>query len=208
MWYTDTFCQLVTKACLNFQPVHEYWSMLETESGNVLMITMVRVFSSRQCDDVDMLMQMFNTSIKCFLFPVFKDRKCKKRLKIVSKCCFTCIGSAVLMSSWKHRFFLVLQLCCLVLFVQKSYLCNRPWRPIGLWDVEDPTLSRQSAHRWGGFQPYTPTRTPSGPTCGIARVRAYYKGGRVLWLWTWKKHSSNVLRYSTVQSSMGNGGRP
>jgi hypothetical protein len=24
--------------------------------------------------------------------------------------------------------------------------CNRPWRPIGLWDVEDPTLSRQSAH--------------------------------------------------------------
>jgi hypothetical protein len=25
---------------------------------------------------------------------------------------------------------------------------NRPWRPIGLWDVKDPTLSRQSAHRW------------------------------------------------------------
>jgi hypothetical protein len=23
---------------------------------------------------------------------------------------------------------------------------KRPWRPIGLWDVEDPTLSRQSAH--------------------------------------------------------------
>jgi hypothetical protein len=22
------------------------------------------------------------------------------------------------------------------------------WRPIGLWDVKDPTLSRQSAHRW------------------------------------------------------------
>jgi hypothetical protein len=28
----------------------------------------------------------------------------------------------------------------------KSYPCNRPWRPIGLWDVKDPTLSRQSAH--------------------------------------------------------------
>jgi hypothetical protein len=26
---------------------------------------------------------------------------------------------------------------------------NRPWRPIGLRDVKDPTLSRQSAHRWG-----------------------------------------------------------
>jgi hypothetical protein len=24
---------------------------------------------------------------------------------------------------------------------------NRPWRPIGLWDVEAPTLSRQSVHR-------------------------------------------------------------
>jgi hypothetical protein len=29
--------------------------------------------------------------------------------------------------------------------------------PQGLWDVEDPTLSRQSAHRWRlGCQPYTP----------------------------------------------------
>jgi hypothetical protein len=25
---------------------------------------------------------------------------------------------------------------------------NRPWRPIGLGDGKDPTLSRQSAHRW------------------------------------------------------------
>jgi hypothetical protein len=25
---------------------------------------------------------------------------------------------------------------------------NRPWRPIGLEDVEDPTLTRQSPHRW------------------------------------------------------------
>jgi hypothetical protein len=32
-----------------------------------------------------------------------------------------------------------------------------PWRPIGLWDVKDPTLSRQSAHRCRlGCQPYTP----------------------------------------------------
>jgi hypothetical protein len=28
----------------------------------------------------------------------------------------------------------------------KVYPRNRPWRPIGLWDVEDPTLSRQSTH--------------------------------------------------------------
>jgi hypothetical protein len=39
----------------------------------------------------------------------------------------------------------------------KSYLCNRPWRPIGLWDVEDPTFCRQSAHRWRlGCHPYAP----------------------------------------------------
>jgi hypothetical protein len=35
--------------------------------------------------------------------------------------------------------------------------CNRPWRPIGLWDVEAPTFSRQSAHRWRwGCQPHAP----------------------------------------------------
>jgi hypothetical protein len=31
---------------------------------------------------------------------------------------------------------------------KKSYPSNRPWRPIRLWDVKDPTLSRQSAHRF------------------------------------------------------------
>jgi hypothetical protein len=36
------------------------------------------------------------------------------------------------------------------------YPCNRPLRPIGLWDVEAPTFSRKSAHRWRcSCQPYT-----------------------------------------------------
>jgi hypothetical protein len=47
-----------------------------------------------------------------------------------------------------------------VLFLIKvkrlSYSCNRPWRPIGLWDVQALTFSRQSAHRWRWRQPYTP----------------------------------------------------
>jgi hypothetical protein len=30
----------------------------------------------------------------------------------------------------------------------KSYPCNRPWKPIGLWDVQASTFSRQSTHRW------------------------------------------------------------
>jgi hypothetical protein len=29
-----------------------------------------------------------------------------------------------------------------------SHPCNKPWRPIGLWDVEAPTFCRQSARRW------------------------------------------------------------
>jgi hypothetical protein len=36
----------------------------------------------------------------------------------------------------------------------RSYPCNRPWRPLGLWDVEAPIFSRQSAHRWWGCQTY------------------------------------------------------
>jgi hypothetical protein len=40
---------------------------------------------------------------------------------------------------------------------KQSYPCNRPWSPIGLWEVEVPTFYRQSAHRWRWvFQPYTP----------------------------------------------------
>jgi hypothetical protein len=39
----------------------------------------------------------------------------------------------------------------------KAIPVNRPWRPIGLWDVEALTLSRQSAHRWQlSCQPYAP----------------------------------------------------
>jgi hypothetical protein len=37
-----------------------------------------------------------------------------------------------------------------------SYPYNRPWRPTGLTDVEDPIFSRLSAHKWRlGYQPYT-----------------------------------------------------
>jgi hypothetical protein len=36
-----------------------------------------------------------------------------------------------------------------------SYPCNRPWTPIGLWDVEAPKLFVQCAHRWRwGRHPY------------------------------------------------------
>jgi hypothetical protein len=35
----------------------------------------------------------------------------------------------------------------IVIMIEISYPHDRPWRPIGLLDVKDPTL-RQSAHRW------------------------------------------------------------
>jgi hypothetical protein len=48
---------------------------------------------------------------------------------------------------------------------KSSYPRNRPWRPIGLWDVKDPTLSRQSAHRWRlGCQPHAPAALYSPET--------------------------------------------
>jgi hypothetical protein len=40
---------------------------------------------------------------------------------------------------------------------KKRCPCNRSWRSIGVWDIEAPTSSTQSAHRrrWG-CQPYAP----------------------------------------------------
>jgi hypothetical protein len=39
--------------------------------------------------------------------------------------------------------------------IKRMYPCNKPWRPIGLWDVEDPTFSIHSLHRWRwGCEPY------------------------------------------------------
>jgi hypothetical protein len=37
------------------------------------------------------------------------------------------------------------------------YSCYRPWRPLGLREVEAPTLLRQTVNRWRqGCQPYAP----------------------------------------------------
>jgi hypothetical protein len=42
--------------------------------------------------------------------------------------------------------------------------CNRPWRPIGMWNIQAPTFSRQSTHRWRwGCQPYEPAGRPLPP---------------------------------------------
>jgi hypothetical protein len=53
--------------------------------------------------------------------------------------------------------------------------CNRRWRPIGLWDVEAPTFSIQSAHRWRwGCQPYAPAALyPPGRFLVLISVRGW-----------------------------------
>jgi hypothetical protein len=53
-----------------------------------------------------------------------------------------------------------LRSCDLLLITEnkrrQSYPWNRTQNPIGMWYVEVPTFSRQSAHRWRwGCQPYT-----------------------------------------------------
>jgi hypothetical protein len=64
-----------------------------------------------------------------------------------------------------YRLIYFTQLVCQRVALRKySYPCNKPWRPIGLWDVEAPTFSRQSAHRWRrGCQPYAPAGRPLPP---------------------------------------------
>jgi hypothetical protein len=40
--------------------------------------------------------------------------------------------------------------------IKRSYpLSNRLWRPIGLWDLKEPKMGRQLAHRWG-YALYSP----------------------------------------------------
>jgi hypothetical protein len=77
---------------------------------------------------------------------------------------FTCIpkskDSSLLWSSslndaTQHLSFKTLKNHPIVRIYGNSYPCNRLWRPIGLWDVEARTFSRQWSHRWRwDCQPY------------------------------------------------------
>jgi hypothetical protein len=46
----------------------------------------------------------------------------------------------------------------------QNYPCSRQWRPTGLWYVETPSFSKQSAHKWlWGCQPYAPSYPCNSP---------------------------------------------
>jgi hypothetical protein len=73
----------------------------------------------------------------------------------------------------------------LIIYNWKAKLsCNRPWRPVGLWDIEAPTFSRQLADRWWwGCLPYVPAAPlPPGRFLVLISVRSWVDPRAVVWL--------------------------
>jgi hypothetical protein len=70
---------------------------------------------------------------------------------------------------------------------RQSYPCNRPWRPIWLWDVEAPTLSLDNRLTDGGEvvsltrrPPYIPRKISGTHFCQrLSRPRGHNAAGRV-----------------------------
>jgi hypothetical protein len=60
--------------------------------------------------------------------------------------------------TWRTESVHLFRSVCIYRVILKSQVtCNRPWGPIGLWDVEAPTFSRKSAQKWRwGCQAYAP----------------------------------------------------
>jgi hypothetical protein len=66
--------------------------------------------------------------------------------------------------------------CMFLVQKKRSYPSNRSWSPIGLWDVEAPTFSSQSAHRWRwSRQPYALAgrSSPLGRFVALISVRGW-----------------------------------
>jgi hypothetical protein len=73
------------------------------------------------------------------------------RLLNISDPCYLNRGISLVKRCWLCFLFFTL------IYESKSIHATGCWGPIELWDVEAPTLSRQSAHRWWwGCQPHAP----------------------------------------------------
>jgi hypothetical protein len=62
--------------------------------------------------------------------------------KILQQHLYVCMYVCVYTHTHTHTYIYIYT------YIRKSYPCNRPWRPIGFWDVKAPTFSRHFAHRW------------------------------------------------------------
>jgi hypothetical protein len=80
----------------------------------------------------------------------------------------------------------------------KSYPCNKPWRPIWLWDTEAPTFSRRVAVRLSDLcasrLPFNPRKIPGTHFCwrlswpqghsAAGRIRSIEKSNDLIENWT------------------------
>jgi hypothetical protein len=86
------------------------------------------------------------------------------------------------------------------------YPCYRPWRPLGLREVEAPTLLRQTSNRWRqGCQPYAPS--PSKENLNTVyrflssrSVCLLLEQDKFLCTYTWYKNANHLHQYRNTYS--------
>jgi hypothetical protein len=77
-----------------------------------------------------------------------------------------------------------------------SYPCNRPWRPIGLWEVEAPTFSRSVfLNRWAGARYRTLVCRKKNLTGrGLTKIENHCpRQSAHRWRWGCKPHAPSAL---------------
>jgi hypothetical protein len=83
------------------------------------------------------------------------------------------------------------------------YPCNRLWRPVCLLDVEAPTFSTQSAHRWRwGCQPYAPAILyPTGKFLVLSFVTGWVDPRAIMQL-EGLGQSKNAMRSGGIETAI------
>jgi hypothetical protein len=91
----------------------------------------------------------------------------------------------------------------------KAIRCNRPWRPIALWDIEAPTSYRHSSHRWRRCQPYAPdVLCHTGRFLLLISVGGWVELKAIAWLEGLGNLIGNGSRYLPAGSTVPQSTRP